>query len=42
LLDAQIVLHGVHDPLPGAKIALRGFDRSVPKQELDLLKLATS
>jgi len=39
-LDAQFVIHGVHDPLPGTEITLCGLDRSVPEQELDLLKFA--
>jgi hypothetical protein len=40
-LDAQLVIDSVHDPLPGAKIPLRGLHRAMSKQELDLLKLST-
>ena len=40
-LDAQLVINSVHDPLPGAKIPLRGLHRAMPKQELDLLKFTT-
>jgi hypothetical protein len=40
-LDAQLVIDGVHDPLPGAQILLCGLDRSMPEQKLDLLKLST-
>jgi hypothetical protein len=40
-LDAQLVINGVHDPLPGAEIPFRGLHRPMPEQELDLLKLST-
>ena len=40
-LNAQLVIDGVHDPLPRAKIPLRGLHRAMSEQELDLLKLPT-
>jgi hypothetical protein len=40
-LDAQLVIDGVHDPLPGTEIPFCGLHGSVSQQELNLLKLAT-
>ena len=40
-LDAQLVIDGVHDPLPGAEVPFRGLYRPMSKQELNLLKLST-
>jgi hypothetical protein len=36
--DAQLIVDGVHDPLPGAEIPFRGLCRAMPQQELNLLK----
>ena len=40
-LDAQFVVDGVHDPLPGPQIPVRGLHGLVSKQELNLLKFST-
>jgi hypothetical protein len=39
-LDAQLVVDGLHNPLPGAKIPFGGLYGPVSKQELNLLKLS--
>ena len=39
-LDAQLVVDGLHNSLPGAKIAFGGLYRPVSKQELNLLNLS--
>jgi hypothetical protein len=38
----NLVVHGRDEPLTRAEIALRSFDRSVTKQELDLLQFSSS
>ena len=40
-LDAQLVIDGVHDPLPGAKVPFRRLYAPMSKQKLNLLKLST-
>jgi hypothetical protein len=40
-LETQLVVDGMHDPLPGAKVTFRGLYGPVSKQELNLLKLST-
>ena len=40
-LPTQLVVDGVHNPLPGAKVSFRGLYGAVPKQELNLLNLST-
>jgi hypothetical protein len=41
-LKTNLVVHGRNEPLTRAEIALRGFDRSVTEQELDLLQFSSS
>ncbi len=39
LLESQAVVHCDGDLLLGPKITLRGLDRAVPQQELDLFEI---
>ncbi len=39
-LQSQVVVHGDLDVLLRPEIALRGLDRRVPEQELNLLEIA--
>ena len=41
-LKTNLVVHGRDERLTRAEIALRGFDRSVAEQELDLLQFSSS
>lgn len=41
-LKTNLVVHGRYEPLTRAEIALRGFNRSVTEQELDLLQFSSS
>lgn len=38
--DADVVVYRAANALLASQVALRGLDRNVPKQELDLLKLS--
>lgn len=40
--DAELVIDGMYDSLTRTEIPLRGLNRAVPEQELDLFQLAAS